>query len=440
MFRSLNNIERYNVCRNDNDIYSNFAVTCKYNLPLTKELISQSLVELCTLYPVFVSTFSNQGRDKNCNDYVLESVEELLYESVVVMSDQPFSEESLKFVNEIRCPTNLDKPTWRLVLFTDNYLTFLCDHALFDGQSGMNFHVEFCKIVSSVVGPKFVNTIYTKDQQYVPPPKTEDIIDLFKVGWTDYFLSYIKKLIPKFIIEWYNHPFLSTYPLFKESHPKTIYSNFRIIRLSKDQVSDLLGILKFNGVTFTAFLNVFIHYCFQNTILPSMTPKLSSVLSSIPVSGRRYYSPFKESKFRFMVSAVDIILAPITTINNEWWPIVKQVNDQIKDQIESRDIFRLPPIHSPYEYIAPDNPNNCKTFYEISNLGFNDISFNQWKITDIVFSQCIGISNTFGFTVASTPNSMNIVFSYLNEYKHCPNSEFVTFFEDSLFNFISHNR
>lgn len=274
------------------------------------------MVQLCELYPVFVSTFSNKGTDKYCNDYILESVNELLFDDVVITVDQPFSEEQLKFVNEIRCSANEGKPTWKLVLFNDNYLIFLCDHALFDGQSGMNFHIEFCKIVSTIVDPKFVERIYVKHQDFHPPPKTEDIIDSFKVSCVDYLKAYLKKLVPKFLSQWVSYPFLIKYPLFKESHPKSIYSNYKIINIPHHQLEDLLSILKFNGVSLTAFLNVFFHYCLQNTILPSLTTQLSSVLSSIPISGRRYYSPFKESKFRFMISAVDIILAPITAINN----------------------------------------------------------------------------------------------------------------------------
>lgn len=450
MSRELDTIEKFNICRNCNDVYSNFALTGHYNFPITKELLSQGLKTLIEEFPVFQNAVKRFGGDDikdGYGNYRIVKLEEILFDTVVTIIDRPFAESELEYINEIKCEPNADKPTWRVLLFSNNYLTFLNDHLLFDGESGKNFHSELCRIFSNLKDAKFVNKLYTFDDSEVTLPTTKKY-DLYRYSYWDLFKYLIWDLLPKVVKELYNQTFMENYPniyqypRFTSQHKKTYKSNLRLIKIEKEQMPELLKVLKFNNVTITAFLNVFFNYCLQNTILAKHSSQLLSTVSCIPISGRRYYSQTDDLKFGYMVTSVDLYSEPITKMDSNWFPIMRSINSQLEKEIKSRDRFRIYGFLDNlniYDFVKPKEQANASLLFEISNLGFANIHNDEWKVDDLFFTQTTGVSSPFVFSVASTINGTNINLGYLDEYKDYPIDEFIEFFNSHLDVFIGNN-
>lgn len=450
MSRELDTIEKFNVCRNCNDVYSNFAVTGHYNVPITKELLSQGLKTLIEEFPVFQNAVKRFGGDDikdGYGNYRMVKLEEILFDTVATISNKPFDESQLEEINKIKCKSDANKPTWRVILFTNNYLTFLCDHSLFDGESGRNFHIEMCRIFNTLSNVKFVNKLYSFNDSEIALPSTKKY-NIYQYSYWDVVKFLFWDNLPNRLKEFYNQTFIEyypniyQYPRFVSFHKKTEKTNFKTIKIDGQQMTELTSVLKFNNVSMTAFLNVYLNYCLQNTVLAKHSSQLLSTVSAIPMSGRRYYPHSDDLKFRYMVTAANLYSEPITKMETNWFPIMKSINSQLQKEIKSQERFRafgLLELVNVYDFMKPKDQAKVELLFEISNLGFSKIQSEKWQVDDLLFSQTTGVSSPFVFSVSSTVNGANIVLGYLDEYKDYPIDQFIEFFNDHLDVFISSN-
>lgn len=459
-FRDPGALERFNICRNCNSLYSNFAITAKYNNPLKLPLLSHGLKQLIKENPVFQLEIKRTEGLSDLDDhqsgyknYKLGPSEVINFKDVVEISSDPFSESQLEYMNERRMPVNQGNVTWRIILFTNNYVSFINDHSLFDGESGRNFHVELCKILAKITEEskdlEFVEELYNFDVDGFEKshPYIDNVVDIYRASIFDFLKLSPMIFLPKSILHWFKYyttsgfPNYSKYPFFTALIKKSIKTRYKQIHISNQIQQDLLKVLRQHKLTMTAFLDVLFNFCFGKAFSHKFG-KPVSLISTIVISGRRYYKELADKlKFQFLVSGADIALEPMEEFNmTAVVDKLKMVNNQIADAIESKKLFKffglLDKVNI-YDFVKPEEKVNERiNAYEISNLGFNNVSFGTWIIEDFVFSQSLGVLLIISTSLISTPNGLNVVIGYADEFKDYPFDDFEDLIHSTIAQFL----
>lgn len=448
--RDLLSFEKYNACRNRLGLYNNYHLTAKYNKKITPELLSTALHLLLKKYSVFTLTHipENDGERPVANDLRLTPADSLLFEDLVEIVDFPFDESQLFQINERSCRSYYPEVSWKLILFSNNYLTFYCNHISLDGQSAVEFHRELATIFNELEGSELTHQliVYTYDaKQFEMSPKNTDVFDLYDCSKLELAKFVIQEMVPKSIKNLYNYYFTSGFPdysknpLYSATIQLTPRSLFKLVHVDSATMRAFLKVLKQNNLTVTPFLDVLLNYCFNQTILQHENQDIQySTKSTAVISGRRFYPELKEKlKFHITVTACSFLLPPVDSFDMEKMvELLKGCDKTIKDVLNNRAEFRrvsLLDVIDPYDIVKPDQKDVVQeTLFEISNLGYNQIESGTWKVEDVVFSQTVGTSCLFGFSCISTPGGMNISLGYLEKYKDYPIDEMVNLFKSCI--------
>lgn len=455
IYRELSAAERYNVSRNDTGIYSNFAVTAKYTQPVDKVVLSHSLRKLVQAYSVFqLEIVRGEGDSKeddikaDYKNYRAGPSKSIKFEDVVEVSEMPFDEKAMAYVNDQYIEFGPGSVSWRVVLFPNNYVTFYNGHAFFDGESGKHFHYELCKYLDSCSTETLVvQELYNYEKDgYKLHPSIFDLVDIYKVSTWETIKGFTLFLLPKQITRLVNYYTTSNYPdygkspFFEQKMVRTTKTNYKWIKISAETQTNLLTVLRKNQITITSFLDVLFRYSFQQVMLNKVKPPPSLTLD-IVLSGRRFYPELAEQlKFQYLVTAFNVSLGPVESFEfNSVVEKLKIVKQKIAEAIDDKLVFNIVGLLGKiplYGLVSKMGSDPRQKYLEISNLGFNKISAGKWGVEDLIFHQCLGASTVFGTGVVSTPNGLNIVLGYLDEYKGSPFEDLEQLMHSSIEQFI----
>lgn len=469
--------ERNYIARNIEGIYTNFNITAQYDHRIDEALLSNALRAIILKNPSFAVNFYRDGdrsedSKMNGNNFELRCVQKIDFEEVVEFfeMDTPFGEEQLTALDKRTCPMNDARPLWRVNVFEctsdkSQTLTFYCDHSLFDGTSGVNFHEDLIRELAALSEEddlRFQGTLfdYSRDRELLPSllDNSDKLVPLYKAPFIYSVVTIIKELlVPKWVktlfnsfLNW-NHPNTYKYPIFRHNPTrKGINTNHKLININPDQVQMLTSFCKSQKMTLSPYLSTIAMLSLQETVFPCISDQRRSFEIDFTINGRRYFpASLSQAKYGLYVAAVDVTIGPLPSPAT-----FKAILPQMKYQ--SKLLSSAVEDHSPFYFTGLLAYINVWDFIqtklgkldsrrtaEISNLGNRIIHSRNWHVRNLWFSQSNGLSSHFCFSIISTKTGgLNLVVGFLDEVKALQTSrgnnamdEFVEHFSSTLLQF-----
>ncbi|CUM64855.1 uncharacterized protein PRCAT00002470001 [Priceomyces carsonii] len=446
-------LETFYLCRNIEHYYTNFNVTISLNQRTDNILLSNALRSIISKNTSFtINAYPTEDCKKIYKGkYKLAPVREIRFDDVVkfVRIEDKLDEKVLKQMDAEICNMNTDKPLWKLIVYESlrdgkQYLSFCCDHMLFDGTSAVHFHEDLVNHLghySNIKNLKFQEVLfnYSSEKYTLPPihPCSEDLTDLYLSSWV-YLISVIVKnfVIVTFLVECFKllltkqRKGVLQAPIFSTNSELQKYpvTHFKLINLPPKQVKKLLLFCKENGTTLTPMLTAIGTACLQETIQRNQSKEFSFKVEVV-VDGRRYFPEKTDlTRYGIYVSPVYCRIDPLEVAYKQPMQFevpVRKLSYAVNSALKSRSSFKFTGL---LKYV------NCWDFLEnkfkkssdrdtisISNLGRHDINLGPWHVDDLWFSQSIGISSFFGLSFVSSPlGGLNIAFGYFKEFDNLP--------------------
>lgn len=415
--------ERNYLYRNVHKSYSNFNVTAQYDdgLRFTPESLSHALSRVISKHPALACNFF-RGSSSSKSDSVSGgmnfrkmAVSQVLFSDLVVFEqlDHPFGDKELSQLNEKFYPVDQDRPLWQLVVYRFEksvYLTYVTDHLLVDGRSGLNFHQalfsEFsdtlkCQDVKSIVFSKL-----DKDTVRIPPT-TDKIDSIMHVPWW-YLVSRVallKVIDPLSRLLGCRKPEHFSFDV-GVGRPEAVIETFNI---PADVVSSVLTTLRKKKKTLSPYICAIVDEAIRKCFLPHIDSSSQVCNVQIDVDGRQYLPQSKKDlSFNWCVSVVQVETHPNTLIKDSIESFSKQLSNETKDRKVFRKIGMLQ-YTDPWAYAAARNETKCeRATFELSNLGLASIDAQ-----NIWFSQDLGLLAYWVLLAASTAKGgLNLTLAY----------------------------
>ncbi|CAH2355810.1 hypothetical protein CLIB1423_35S00122 [[Candida] railenensis] len=498
--------ERQYICRNTKDYWGNFNITVQYSSRISQNLLSNALRNVILGNQNFVLNFfrlsSYSAEDDhvaNGFNYEVRPIQRILFSDVVAFEtiDGHLDDECFVKMNQFRCHMNVDtSPLWRVILWESNdesstqYLSFYCDHALFDGTSGVQFHrdliEELARLSMDEGHLSFKETLfeYELDHSYLPDPlgdALENKIDLYHrpliqkvILWFQKSTSLVRgKLLAigtslsRFLRSVFG---FTDYSLIDDNGENKLFRykpgtvglihKYKIINFSPKETSDVLRFCKSEGVTLTPFILIIATRSLEKTIFADInvlnngketaTERYSTV-SKISINGRRHYSAEvnkeKNLKYGVCVATTPIPLPSLAdTDDGKLLRVIKKLSSDVLSYAVYRNCF-----WNFGDYLKTANfwdsfksqiGNFTRDTLYTSNLGFVNIEkIDAWEVKNIWFTQSNGLVYHFVFSVVSSlSGGLNIGLGYLPEFDEVEGSVdgFVRTFKEDMLNFKSH--
>ena len=436
--RKLGFFEKYYVCRNVEEYSKNINITGHYNHHISKILLSNALRTLILKNPTFAVNIYRDGdlqydAKMNGDNFTVRPVEKITFNDVVTFGniDESFGVLVLNTLKEEKCPVNDTRPLWRLNVNESSsdkkqYVTFHCDHTLFDGGSATQFHKDLIIELehhSKDQALKFQETLfdYKVDRHILPAiaDSSDKIVDLYNPSIFFTALAIIQNmLLPK----WLSNGFWSLFsgvkqaPLYAHNPTrKETKSNLRYINITPDNVKRLRAFCKSQNTTLTPYIAATAMYALQATVFPVVSDQQCSFEVSIPVDGRRYFpEKLNDTKYGLYVGLLTSKMGPYTDLTDSINILTTQLTASVANK-------------SPFSFVGLLKYVNCWDFLrgklgktdsrltlEVSNLGLHLISHDNWSIENLWFSQTNGILSHFSLSLIATElNGLNLLVSYL---------------------------
>lgn len=344
-----------------------------------------------------------------------------------------------------------NKPLWKLKVFNYKYILFYCDHLLYDGTSGKNFHIELSKSLldfqtvrseescdlNSVVFDK--STIDFGKYQVIPDP-TKVINYTPPVLTTIYelIMALAPKPIRRFLYYWTSgNPYVKQMSLNNLSYKECKLfpdetSTVKIIHLESAKVKSLIKIARDHDVKLSSLLIILANLSFSQFI----KNEGQDSKYSIPVDIRFKVDDKKGGElcpnfsklFGLYVGCVVIEMPEISKLCPDGkldWDIVKYVNDQIHDNREaSAYVVSLLRFVNRKKFLQEKVEEKDLATFELSNLGVVD---NNKTLSQLWFDQP---PELFSCNVISTKTGG------INLTLRCVNEQWVNAYFETMKNYI----
>lgn len=452
--REPTNADRYYICRNFNKYYINFNVTGVYNKRIEDGAIRGALRRLMLNNSTFVlnafrTSCIEEDTPSDYRNFILKPVKEIRYEDVVEWREiKEFNEQVLEEIGEIDFEMNVDKPLFKVLISQcgdKQYVTFLCDHILFDGGSGAFFHEDLIReLARGETRSSAVIFNYEQDYEKLAPlsPPVDEISDLYTTSLIQKVSIIVLEMIPGFIKNIYRRWFIKGFPDLRQNpiftyKPKTklIRTGYKMIKFDPLQTQRTVEYCRSQQVTLTPFIGAVGLSALQDTIIPRLANNATvqySFESNLVYSGRRFLPDYR---YGVCVGSVDCTLGPIKSIIETTRVFARQLKAAISN-LKSIQRMGLLGLVNIKDFLFNRLENYSKLTLEVSNLGIKNLVSGEWQIEDLIFSQNIGISHYFGFLVVGTPTGgTNLVLGYMKEFDDLePNAwnQFIKDFESKF--------
>lgn len=409
--------EKAFVCAMEHGYQTNFNLTVQYRNKFSKAQLSQAFRRLIFKHPIFAYTYFREGTsqdDERTNGDNLEKrpFEMLCFDDVFVFIklDAPLGVDELQDINTIKFHVNSGKPTYRIAVheFGDiQYLSFVSDHAMRDGNSSVYFHQDFLAEIRKDDDEEFCQILfsYHNDIEKMKPiyPPLDRLSPVFmlplSLPWA------IWKLMVGFF-----YLFFTFAPKF---HVEPITTNYRCkfkhFNIPQWQLERILQFVKANNATLTPYITAVGHRALQDNVVAEFGEFSSNV--RISINARRYFPKLQE-ELRYSIC----VASHNTTFPPDPRPIMDNlhtVQHQLQQTLATplffaeRSLLQLVNI---WKFLkGVEGTTNFLENFCVSNIGMiqNDDIVNLW------FSQDSNAFANMVISVVSTPQGgLNIVTSY----------------------------
>lgn len=452
-FRDISYVEKYFYWRTVNNFYTNYRILVEYSIDLTPEKLYYALSKL--LYKHSPLTMDIMPcKNLSSLGYGFTILDNIKLNDIVEFINDTNLNNAEKICDKFQYEHFIygtGKPLWRLKVINSKYILFYCDHILFDGTSGKNFHTklsnELNHDIPSIISEKFNgldSLVFQKslaDESYQIFPSSTSIIDYSgPILKTVYKL--LVELLPKplsnLIRYWFSKNPYSRILSYEELQLKDVKtkSNLehccKILNLSSNETNSLIKLCRSKNVKLTSLIVILANISAGKFISDSG----KDTITSIPVNIRGNINEKKAkciykhytSLFGLYMSVINIDLPSINKIcpkNEVNWSAVQYVNNFIHDnvKISPMEIGLLKYVNIE-DYIIKKYQKRKMPTIEISNLGM--IGGEHKNIVNAWFDQP---SQIFSINMISTQNGTNMVLRSQNQ-------EWVNGFKDGLENSI----
>lgn len=397
-FRDMSYVELFFFWRTQLDHYSNYRILVEYNEELTTEKVYHALTRMMYKYSALTMDLMPSSTSKFGHQFVV--VDEVRLSDVVefIQNDKLANvEEILEKYHKESLRYGKNKPLWRLKVINGKYALFFCNHILYDGTSGKNFHIELSKEIANGI-PKIISGSFTgldsivfeksmvEFDQYQLPPSPVDIIDYNK-PYSGLLYIVLAALLPtklsNLIKRWFSgNPYTSIlafdeveYKSFR-SDPKNTSSS-RVINLDSFQLNSLIKTARLHNVKLTSLITVLAHISMGKFIASSG----KDTVTSIPINIRGSIKMEKANKlcnnfsplFGLYMGAIRLQLPSINKLCPDGqinWSLATFVNKYIHENIStSRLLLGVLKFINIKRFIVKEHEKEKKATFELSNLG-----------------------------------------------------------------------
>ncbi|OBA19679.1 hypothetical protein METBIDRAFT_45992 [Metschnikowia bicuspidata var. bicuspidata NRRL YB-4993] len=431
-------LERYYICRDTTGIMGRgFNMSVKLNEPVSDLILSHALRRVIISCPYLtVNAFLTISEDTLADgkNYHIRPVKRLLFSKLVYRKTvRDFDARVLEDLSRVRLPVNRGKPGWYLTRISvessgDQYLTFACNHVMFDGRSAVNFFDDLVKTIDIVSGYTLSDVAEVLFDSEVDSPgklrdSSENVTNLYDSPlWFKLSTLASQMLIPSFVLKLFSSYVWPSSPNFYQHPPFNLVpfnglneANFRIVHFSREEVSLILTHCKQERTTLTPMMAARLYLA----IGTSFTAHLGTFSQSceLIICGRRYFPKEKQiTRYGLFFSAFTSYIAPGLSTKDATEVLKKGLSQAMKNRhsFYKTGLLQLLNIWNYMKPYAEDKAE--RQTFEISNLGRVDISAGKWHVTDVVFSQGVTFSH-ITLSVISTPKGgMNVVISYHEDF------------------------
>lgn len=436
--REISLPEKFFFWRTKLGCYSNYRVMTQHSIELSPALVYHAVSLLCYKYSVFVTdVFPMENTESG---YGLGLVDEVRFGDVVeFVKDESFTPTKiLDKYEHVKFKFSDNKPLWKLIIINKKYALFFCDHVLFDGTSGKNFHIEFANIISQgipPIAPQFfqgmMSPVFQKfeidPEEYAVTPTPEDLIK-YEGPLMSTAYKLVLALAPKPIADWIKYfsdgnkyAKILSYDTMSYKSCALIpekASSSRIIHLEECKVNSLLKLTRQNDVKLTSLLIMIAHISMGQFIGDSGKDSRITVPVNIRflIDKQKAYNMCNNFTDLFgpYVGCVNIDLPSVKKIcsdNKVNWETVQYINNTIHEGLPtSAHDWGLLNFTSIKNYVDEKYNGYDKATFEISNLGM--IPRNVPSIEHAWFDQACEI---FSINAISTKKGANLVLRCCNE-------------------------
>lgn len=480
MNRSPTFFERYYLLRGEYDYYTNFNVSARYSRSVLRVNLSNALRSLVKKYPCFAVSFfrvNDKDIEEDGKNFVMKPLQLIKFDDVVSFHKiSKFDETTLEYLDQFVVKVDKENsPLWRVIVLEEEdtgkqYVTFYCDHAIFDGTSGGLFHDKLLFALNEVEQNQselqFVENLHTLDDSFEIPQVNEAglalysssvLFALYEIANKLFVPGWIKNFISSIYQSWYPNKYyvdVSKNPMYRyKPTRKSTPTKFKLLSFTPVEVRGMLSRCKQNGLTLTPYVIVIALQCLQETIMKRTSQEIAkssktapiehSSESVIAINNRRFIPEAHSDEFGLMVSPVEVTLPPFKQFNklDDLFPVMEHLGNALKSGIESNYGSKLVGL---LKYIKVgdflknklDQLSSRQTL-DVSNLGNKSYIYGSWEAEEFVFSQSQGVGTHFGISLISTLKlGLNIAFGYLEEYAEFPDEIelFIKLYKQRLLN------
>lgn len=362
-------------------------------------------------------------------------------------------------------------PLWRVIIFENRYnrleqfVCFYCDHALFDGISGLEFHKELLRELSNLSSDghtddlKLLSILFENNETPTLDiceieEAREEMLDIFDVPlryrlmncfrsffvykWVSSFLTFsrgnliffggsLAQDFDPYYLDLLNHSTFTYKPISKDLSTK-----FKTLTFNNAEVEKMLSFCKKSNLTLTPYFNIIALQCLQETLFAAVKdPNMGmfSTSSCVAVNGRRYYDlPY--FLYGTLVGAEILNFGPMPSFSNKirTMAYMKAAYLRLSTSLRNKNCFLSKGLQKKKNiwsfYSERIGKLEGKTTLVISNLGvFRNEANSGWKFENIWFGLNTGSLYHFILNLVTTQEKcLNLVFCYASEYEYLYNS------------------
>lgn len=451
--RSAGFFERYYVCRATTGCLNRgFCMAAAMHTPASDAHLSAAIARLMLAHPMLaVNAFrtdnaadSDADAAVNGTNYIVRFVERVLYTDVVEHRRvATFGDSVFRAVAQESIPVNVDKPTWRLLVYhardTDTqHLLFANNHAFLDGRAVVNFFEDLVlQLAHLPAAVEHVDTVFAAATAKKLPRATEDVVDLYNAP-----PLYAAKTILGLHVPHAVHRFYELYvdwsaPNLYVAPPLALLpfdgyneSAFRNVNVPPAQVAQLVAHCRGVGTTLTPYLAACTFKALDAALGPQSGPFTQRC--ELVIDGRRYY-PALASKTRYGVFASTL---STYVFGDSVTSAALHLSRRLALGVLNRHGFYAAGMLrwvNIWEYFRQKVATRAaRSTFEVSNVGLVKLEKGAWKVTDLIFSQGI-TSALMTLSVVSTADSgMNVMFGYHDKLDAAAMATFFREFEQLM--------